>query len=342
MSQTPPSSLSSSCGPRGSRRRPRLASPPAVVQSAHPPPPARLRPLLRRPDAQFRAPAPAQSTTWTRSCSARPAAPRLVACRRAVHTPTSSCAVAASAPPPGYPVPCSSPGSSSVESGRRTPPSPPSLAPLLPPLRRRADGPARARARQASAAPRICPGVADAPSRTRAAAVPPRRGWPGAVPPRDAAPRAPRPPSSVPLTLLGSSPGRASLPRSLTALPCRDPAARPREPPRGEAERQQWDAARPAAAGRRTREAARSGTPLGRRAARQLNRPSVCPRHGADHHRCCCRLRFRPTPWSSATRDAPDEFPFAPSLFSPYPQSPTPQNAGRPVSAAGSHGQELF
>src|SRR6185503_17613725 len=45
-----------------------------------------------------------------RSCSARPAAPRLVAYRRAVHTPTSSCAVAASAPPPGYPVPCSSPG----------------------------------------------------------------------------------------------------------------------------------------------------------------------------------------------------------------------------------------
>ena len=154
--------------------------------------------------------------------------------------------------------------------------------------------------------------------------------------------RAPRPPSSVPITLLGSSPGRASLPRCLAALPCRDPAARPHEPPRGEAERQQWDAARPAAAGRRTREAARSGTPLGRRAARQLNRPSVCPRHGADHHRCCCRLRFRPTPWSSATRDAPDEFPFAPSLFSPYPQSPTPQNAGRPVSAAGSHGQELF
>ena len=110
MSQAPPSSLSSSCGPRGSRRRPRLASPPAVAQSARPPPPARLRPLLRRPDAQFRAPAPAQSTTWTRSCSARPAAPRLVACRRAVHTPTSSYAVAASAPPPGYPVPCSSPG----------------------------------------------------------------------------------------------------------------------------------------------------------------------------------------------------------------------------------------
>ena len=163
-----------------------------------------------------------------------------------------------------------------------------------------------------------------------------------AVPPRDAAPRAPRPPSSVPLTLLGSSPGRASLPRSLAALPCRDPAARPREPPRGEAERQQWDAARPAAAGRRTREAARSGTPLGRRAARQFNRPSVCPHRGAGRHRCCCRLRFRPTPWSSATRDALDEFPFAPSLFSPYPQSPTPQNAGRPVSAAGSHGQELF
>ena len=110
MSQAPPSSLSSSCGPCGSRWRPLLASPLAVAQSARPPPPARLRPLLRRPDAQFRAPAPAQSTTWSRNCSARPAAPRLVACRRAVHTPASSCAVAASAPPPGYPVPCSSPG----------------------------------------------------------------------------------------------------------------------------------------------------------------------------------------------------------------------------------------
>ncbi|KAG2538105.1 hypothetical protein PVAP13_9NG386046 [Panicum virgatum] len=108
MSQAPPSSLSSSCGPRGSRRQPRLASPPAIAQSARPPPPARLRPLLRRPDAQFRAPTPAQSTTWTRSCSVRPAAPHLVACRRAIHTPTSSCAVAAFAPL-GYPVPCSSP-----------------------------------------------------------------------------------------------------------------------------------------------------------------------------------------------------------------------------------------
>jgi len=122
------------------------------------------------------------------------------------------------------------------------------------------------------------------------------------------------------------------------------PAALPRRAslPRPGCTSSRTSSRRSGAAAMGRREAARSGTPLGRRAARQLNRPSVCPRHGADHHRCCCRLRFRPTPWSSATRDAPDEFPFAPSLFSPYPQSPTPQNAGRPVSAAGSHGQELF
>ena len=62
-------------GPAAARRALlHLASSPAAAQSTRPPPPARLRPLLRRPDTRFRAPAPAQSTTRTRTFSARPAA----------------------------------------------------------------------------------------------------------------------------------------------------------------------------------------------------------------------------------------------------------------------------